>query len=361
DSDDIDFDAISADYVLQFIQSAGGELDVSKATSKQIDAPMFPTMIQSQSGDTFFLLSEPDSAGSPPRRAPPAVETNNGHRDRLNSEASVSGHAFGSNDSYVVPSSSKSANKTDALSLGLPALRTGLSDDDLRESAYEVLLSSVAFSGIAINSLENPKKDKGSRFLSGLKNRRDKKHTRSHSVGNQFEQIDTIRAQMQISEAMDERIRQRLMQFSLRNSHVQVDIPQIVIELLSGIQQNDFLIERSYTQWRKRQANVLEELFSSVNYPEMQELGILLDKIRNPEEWNIIMTPAERAEVLLAIRQVASSLSSMGRSSHIQGGSSYWNAGYHLNIRLYERLLFGVFDILDEGQLIEVYVYAVTN
>ncbi|GJV03152.1 protein unc-13 homolog isoform X3 [Tanacetum coccineum] len=353
DSDDIDFDAISADYVLQFIQSAGGELDVSKATSKQIDAPMFPTMIQSQSGDTFFLLSEPDSAGSPPRRAPPAVETNNGHRDRLNSEASVSGHAFGSNDSYVVPSSSKSANKTDALSLGLPALRTGLSDDDLRESAYEVLLSSVAFSGIAINSLENPKKDKGSRFLSGLKNRRDKKHTRSHSVGNQFEQIDTIRAQMQISEAMDERIRQRLMQFSLRNSHVQVDIPQIVIELLSGIQQNDFLIERSYTQWRKRQANVLEELFSSVNYPEMQELGILLDKIRNPEEWNIIMTPAERAEVLLAIRQVASSLSSMGRSSHIQGGSSYWNAGYHLNIRLYERLLFGVFDILDEGQLIE--------
>ncbi|GKE20303.1 hypothetical protein Tco_1431815 [Tanacetum coccineum] len=64
-------------------------------------------------------------------------------------------------------------------------------------------------------------------------------------------------------------------------------------------------------------ANVLEELFSSVNYPEMQELGILLDKIRNPEEWNIIMTPAERAEVLLAIRQVASSLSSMGRTPQI--------------------------------------------
>ncbi|GKE05642.1 hypothetical protein Tco_1397660, partial [Tanacetum coccineum] len=50
-------------------------------------------------------------------------------------------------------------------------------------------------------------------------------------------------------------------------------------------------------------ANVLEELFSSVNYLEMQELGILLDKIRNPEEWNIIMTPTERTEVLLAIRQ----------------------------------------------------------
>ncbi|PWA83832.1 Mammalian uncoordinated homology 13, domain 2 [Artemisia annua] len=126
---------------------------------------------------------------------------------------------------------------------------------------------------------------------------------------------------MQVSEVMDECIRQTLMKFSIRKPHVQVDIPQIAIELLSGIQQNDFLIERSYTQWRKCQANVLEELFSSVNYPEMQELGILLDKIRNPEEWNIIMTPAERAEVLLAIRQVASSLSSMGRSSNIQGSA----------------------------------------
>ncbi|GKC63793.1 protein unc-13 homolog isoform X5, partial [Tanacetum coccineum] len=55
-------------------------------------------------------------------------------------------------------------------------------------------------------------------------------------------------------------------------------------------------------------------------------------------EWNIIITPAERVEHLLAIRQVASSLSSIGRTSQIQGGSSYWNAGYHLNISLYESL-----------------------
>lgn len=56
---------------------------------------------------------------------------------------------------------------------------------------------------------------------------------------------------------MDERIRQTLMQFSVRKPHVQVDIPQIAIELLSGIQQNDFLIERSYTHWRKRQVHTM--------------------------------------------------------------------------------------------------------
>ncbi|XP_071702005.1 protein unc-13 homolog isoform X2 [Rutidosis leptorrhynchoides] len=351
-SSDIDFDSISADYVLQCVQSGGGVLDVSRATMKHTDESIFPTMIQSKSGDSFFLLSEPDSAGSPPGRAPPPVKTNHIHRDN-GSEATVSGHDFVMNHSYSVPSSSKSTKKMDLPSIGLPSLRTGLSDDDLRESAYEVLLASIACSGITIHSLENTKKDKGSRFLTGLKNRRDRRHIRSYSTENQFENIDTIRVQMQISETMNECIRQRLMQFSMRNSHVQVDLPQISIELLSGIQQNDFLIERSYTQWRKRQANVLEELFSSVNYPEMQELGILLDKIKNPEEWNVIMTPAERVEVLQAIRQVASSLSSIRSTSQIQGSSSYWNAGYHLNIRLYEKLLFGVFDILDEGQLIE--------
>ncbi|KAL7608412.1 hypothetical protein Lser_V15G09834 [Lactuca serriola] len=348
----IDFDVISADYVLECIKSGGGVFDVSKATTKHTDESMFPPMIQSQSGDSFFLVSAPESAGSPPRRVPPPVEINSArqhssipHVSSNDSEATTSGV----NDPYMVPSSSKSAKNMDVPSLGLPVLRTGLSDDDLRESAYEVLLSCISFSGITIHSLENPKKDKGSKFLTGLKNRRDRRHMRSHSVENQFEHIDTIRAQMQISEAMDERIRQKLMQFSMRKPHVPLDIPQISIELLSGIQLNDFLVERSYTQWRKRQANVLEELFASVNYPEMQELGILLDKIRSPEEWNIIMTPADRTEVLLAIRQVASSLSSMRGSSH----TSYWNAGYHLNIRLYEKLLFGVFDILDEGQLIE--------
>ncbi|KAI3679159.1 hypothetical protein L2E82_51631 [Cichorium intybus] len=101
--------------------------DVSKATTKHTDESMFPTMIQSESGDSFFLVSAPDSAGSPPRRVPPSVDTN---RDRKHSsippipsngsETTTSGV----NHSYTVPLSSKSAMKTDALSLGLPSLRT---------------------------------------------------------------------------------------------------------------------------------------------------------------------------------------------------------------------------------------------
>lgn len=50
-------------------------------------------------------------------------------------------------------------------------------------------------------------------------------------------------------------------------------------------------------------------------------------------------------------------LSSLSGKFNIQGETYYWTADYHLNIRLYEKLLFGVFDVLDEGQLIMVNVF----
>lgn len=66
------------------------------------------------------------------------------------------------------------------------------------------------------------------------------------------------------------------------------------------------------------------------------------------------MSAPERVEVLSLIRQVALKVSSLPGKFGIQSETCYWTANYHLNIRLYEKLLFGMFDILDEGQLIEV-------
>ena len=67
------------------------------------------------------------------------------------------------------------------------------------------------------------------------------------------------------------------------------------------------------------------------------------------------MSPSERVAVLASIRQVAVHLSSLPGQFSIAGETYYWTASYHLNIRLYEKLLCGVFDVLDEGQLIEVF------
>lgn len=69
------------------------------------------------------------------------------------------------------------------------------------------------------------------------------------------------------------------------------------------------------------------------------------------------MSPSERTEFLSAIAQVALKLSSLPGKFSIQSETYYWTADYKLNIRLYEKLLFGVFDVLDEGQLIMVYLF----
>lgn len=66
------------------------------------------------------------------------------------------------------------------------------------------------------------------------------------------------------------------------------------------------------------------------------------------------MSASGRVEVLSSIRQVALKLSSLPGQFGILSETYYWNAAYHLNIRLYEKLLFGMFDVLDECQLIEV-------
>lgn len=66
------------------------------------------------------------------------------------------------------------------------------------------------------------------------------------------------------------------------------------------------------------------------------------------------MSTSERTEVLAAIRQVSLLLSSVNGHFGIQGETCYWATSYHFNIRLYEKLLFGIFDILDEGNFIEV-------
>lgn len=66
------------------------------------------------------------------------------------------------------------------------------------------------------------------------------------------------------------------------------------------------------------------------------------------------MSPSDRAELLYAIKQVVLGLSSLPGEVGLETGTCYCTVGYQLNIRIYEKLLIGMFDILDESQLIEV-------
>lgn len=62
----------------------------------------------------------------------------------------------------------------------------------------------------------------------------------------------------------------------------------------------------------------------------------------------------QRAECLRSLREICVSLSERPARGDITGEVCHWADGYHLNVALYEKLLFSVFDMLDEGKLTEV-------
>ncbi|KAK9006423.1 hypothetical protein V6N11_035462 [Hibiscus sabdariffa] len=360
---DADFDKLSADFILHCIKSGGGVVDVSEASKMYYTESAHPIMIHSRLGDMYFLTSNPDVAGSPPRRVPPStIVSSSNHASSSKPDSFKMNGVETYGDDYGLKHKAEAAALRAPLgdsgipSLGLPSLKTGLSDDDLRESAYELLLASVFTSGVEMFPVEDRKKEKNSKFLSRLKSKREKPQSQPQLSERHAELIDTIRAQMQISEAMNACIWRNMVQLAARRTCGQIDLTQISLELLIGIFRSDFSNEKSYIQWKSRQVNILEELlYFSAKLPETERLLIqsCLAKIRDTKEWDVAMSPAQRVEVISSIRQVASKVFFQQGKFGLQSETYYWHAAYHLNIRLYEKLLNGVFDILDEGQLIE--------
>ncbi|KAL8150447.1 hypothetical protein V2J09_020255 [Rumex salicifolius] len=333
-----DLDSLSADYVLHCVNS-GGVLDVSEGTENFYLESDYPIMAHSKSRASFFTLSDPNQSGSPPQRDPPAIDMRHNHtqyeQPSGREEENVQESSSVANSNQVRTASHRCLKPVrNVPSLGLPPLKTGMSDDDLRESAYEILLGSMVFSGIEVLPNQDKVKDRSSKLLSSLKSKKDRD---------------------KVSEAMDLCIRKKLTRSISRLSGGQISIIQIILGLMNNTSRSNFHNEKSYMHWNKRQAIILEELLCTpINWGTVEHATIKysIEKIRNAREWNE-MSPNERAEVLTSLRNSALKIPSLpGNGQSIRGQSSFEAAGYHLKIRLYEKLLSVVFDILDEAELI---------
>lgn len=110
----------------------------------------------------------------------------------------------------------------------------------------------------------------------------------------------------------------------------------------------DSKVRTVFVIWMFRSQQVL------IQWYDLTSLSWILNYFCLAQEWDVVVSASLRIEVLSSIRQVASKLSSLPGRCGIEKETYYWTAIYNLNIRLYEKLLFGVFDTLDEGQVIEV-------
>ncbi|KAJ1272463.1 hypothetical protein BS78_06G203400 [Paspalum vaginatum] len=361
----VDLDAVSADYALECV-ATGADFDASEATRRYFDERRYPIMIGSSSGNSYFLLSKPQQSDSPPKEAAPnmgpqapqaPVQENSSPlgkpRDFFSDAINASGIGYGMKDDNLADISSQQVNKVDILSLGLPRLNTELSDDDIRETAYEVLLASLFASGKVHFSEE--KRERKHKFLKGLRTKTEGSNSSPQVEDCYAHIVDLIRVQMEISETMDTLTKRALRHISSKMTKGQVDVPCISLQLLSSVGKLDFPTERLRVQWQKRQVNVLEELLlfsASLEYDMSETLRIVLSKLKNTEDW-VVSVPEGRVEVLTIIERYNQRLSSLTKKFNLKDETYHWTHNYHFNFRIYEKLLCSVFDILEDGQLVE--------
>uniref|UniRef100_A0A0E0H4J7 MHD1 domain-containing protein n=1 Tax=Oryza nivara TaxID=4536 RepID=A0A0E0H4J7_ORYNI len=287
----VDLDAVSADYALGCVAS-GVQFDASEATRRYFDERRYPIMMGSPSVNSYFLLSRPERSGSPPNKAAPDIvpqapaEENptpiREHVDFFRAAINILGTDNGTKDVSLADIYPKQVNKMDILSLGLPKLSTELSDDDIRETAYEVLLASLFVSGKILFSEE--KKEKKPKFLKGLRSKTEVSNPSPQPENHYSQLLDLIRVQMEA-----------------------------------------------------------RQMFSK-NYFSSQD--------RVSMDW-VVSVPDGPVEVLTIIERYNAKLCEAPKKFNLKGETYHWIQSYHLNFRLYEKLLCIVFDILEDGQLVE--------
>ncbi|KAK9081787.1 hypothetical protein Syun_031233 [Stephania yunnanensis] len=388
--DDVDLDQVSVDHVLNCAKK-GGMLELSEAIRDFHDSTLFPTMNKTDSLDEFFVLTNPESSGTPPRRAPPPIPVSTpssvvpilskseSFRSTEPAEPPIE-HTepsseplelsiddiddFEDDDEEEVDSrriSRRHPNDASDLSLRLPSFLTGITDDDLRETAFEILLASAGASGGLIVPSREKKKEKKSRLMRKLgRSKTENPVSQPQQGSGLIGLLETMRIQLEISEAMDTRTRIGLLNALVGKAGKRMDTILVPLELLCCISRTEFSDKKAYMRWQKRQLNMLEE--GLVNHPSVgfgesgrkaSDLRILLTKIEESESLPSSSGELQRTECLRSLRDIAIPLAERPARGDLTGEICHWADGYHLNVRLYEKLLLSVFDVLDEGKLTE--------
>ncbi|KAJ4776201.1 plant/protein (DUF810) [Rhynchospora pubera] len=386
--DDVDIDQLSVDYVLNCAKK-GETLDLAEAIRLYHDSLDYPSLSETGTAEEFFLVTRPEYSGSPPARAPPPVpavtelpitapipsapilpdlsKSQSFHSQTPDErELTIDDIEDFEDDEEDEVNSARAASRrqqNDAtdLSLLLPPFTTGISDDDLRETAYEILVAAAGAAGGLIVPVKENKKGKRSKIMRKLG------RSKSESITSQAQRapglvglLEVMRAQLEITEATDIRTRQGLLNSLVGKVGKRMDNLLIPLELLCCVSRTEFSDKKAYIKWQKRQLNILEEGLINhivVGFGELgrkiNELRNILRKIEEVETLPPGQAEIQRTECLRSLREVATTLSERPARGDLPGEVCHWADGYHLNIKLYVAMLSSVFDVLEEGKLTE--------
>lgn len=372
--DDVDLDQVSVDHVLDCARK-GGVLELWEAMRRFHDDIKRPSMTDLVLREVYPHSTEHDAFGPSAEvplfvaadvPQPPTVNASEGfsvlavqvqqsHIDKQDEDDEHEAEAEEEHPLRAIVSRNQLVDASD-LTLDLPSFVTGLSEDDLRETAYEVLLASVGGAGGLISAV----KESSSKVTRHTKSNSSRSKTQPARAPGLAGLLETMRIQMEISEATDMQTREALLRAAAGRVGKRMDTLLVPLELLFVTTPEDFPDQKSFLSWEKRQLNLLEE--GLVNHPSTSfdmadrlraDLKLLLGRILQDQFLQAPVGPMQRAENLKALWGIAIALAEGLGNGEQSAEFCHWADGYHLNVRLYEMLLSSVFDRFGAGQIVE--------
>ncbi|XWS26795.1 hypothetical protein CRYUN_Cryun26dG0060700 [Craigia yunnanensis] len=271
---------------------------------------------------------------------------------------------------------------TETLKCPFGELATNLSDSELRETAYEILIGSCRSSGgkpltyisqsernseraatptltstaSLQRSLTSTAASKVKKAL-GLKSSRRRKasgESDSERVKKAVTIGEMLRVQMGVSEQTDSRVRRALLRVAAAQLGKRIESIVLPLEMLQQLKPSDFPNQGEYEAWLRRNLKLLEAglllhpllPLDKTNTAPSQLRQIIRGALEKPLE------TGKNNETMQALRSIVLSLACRNFDGSVSE-TSHWADGFPLNLRIYQMLLEACFDVNDETSVIE--------
>lgn len=255
-----------------------------------------------------------------------------------------------------------------------PHLSVHLSESDLRETAYEILVAACRSSGgkpltyisrsasaagpaVLKRSMTSSAASKVKKALGVTRTKGEGETERSVSPGRRRRATpagEVVKVQMRVSEQTDSRVRRGLLRVSAGQLGRRIESMVLPLELLQQFKSSDFSNQQEYETWQKRNLKLLKAgLLCHPHFPldrtdsSSQKLQqIVHGALQKPIEIG------KHSECMQILRNTVFSLA-FRASDGSMSETCHWADGVPFNLRLYRALLEACFDLNEPTSLIE--------
>nr|XP_028950910.1 protein unc-13 homolog isoform X1 [Malus domestica] len=255
-----------------------------------------------------------------------------------------------------------------------------LSDSELRETVYQILVGACRSSGpkpltyvpqseksdrsaltSLPSSLQRSTSSAASRFKKalGMKSASGRRLGGGDSVSQGKSKWtgtvwELVRVQMKISEQTDTRVRRALLRVAAGQLGRRIECMVLPLELLQQFKSSDFPTQQEYEAWQRRNLRVLEAGLLLYPYLPLDKRDTAPQQLRKIIH-GALDKPIETGKHTESMQLLYNVVMSLANRS-VDGSVSetcHWADGFPLNLRLYQMLLESCFDPNEETSVVE--------